>query len=236
MRRVLVALLVALGVIATVSVGHAAQLTVSPGSISTVTITHPCRGADAVVVPAGPTSATSTFTGATVSLPAGCDGATVQISLLNGTTLVAQGVGQVVGTTATVTTTAPYVAVTGLTVQATVAGWGLPALWSWTAPSVGPITPGPNTDLQTSWQVVGPGQFCVTVTARVITSTSNGGDTWGANLNINEYPFNGATTGYTVTGDVYLGPAANGVIPVMGTGTKGKLKAGETITFTICHA
>jgi hypothetical protein len=59
----------------------------------------------------------------------------VQVTVLNGTTVVAQGQAIASGATATLTGLAGYSAQSGYTVQATVGGWNLPTTWSYTPPT-----------------------------------------------------------------------------------------------------
>ncbi len=133
-RRPLVALLLAVAVVGTATLGSAATLTVNAASISTFTVTHPCPG-NATAVPAGASG--TQFTGVTVTLPStACNGRVVHVTVLNGTTVVRQGQATVVGATATVAGMAAYTAQSGYTVRATVSGWNLPTTWSYTPPPV----------------------------------------------------------------------------------------------------
>lgn len=233
MKRVLGALLLVVGLVATATTGSAAQLAVAAGSLSASAVTHPCPGPDAVVMPAGPTGAANTFTGATVSLPTGCDGSTVQLVLLDGATVVASGSGPVAGTTATVTTTGAYVAATGLTVLATVSGWNLPAEWPWTAPptaTTNPITSG-NADTVVvvgPFEVIGWHRFCVPIT---VDSTSDA--TWRLRLDLNQRPFNGVSpTALEMPGWVKIEPpgVVDGIVHLVRSGAVGS----RAESFTLC--
>ena len=132
-RRPLVALLLAFAVVATATLGSAATLTVNAASISTFSVTHPCPG-NATAVPSAPSGAQ--FTGVTVTLlSAACSGRLVQVTVLNGATVVRQGQAAASGATATVTGLTAYTAQAGYTVQATVAGWNLPTGWDYSGPT-----------------------------------------------------------------------------------------------------
>lgn len=122
-RRPLVALLLALAVVATATIGSAATLTVNAASISTFTATNPCGGT-AQASPTNWVGGSGKYTGVELVLPPGCSG-TLQVAVLDGGSLL---------TTATVPAASGTIPIdvgqqyypAGITVVGTLAGWHLP--------------------------------------------------------------------------------------------------------------
>ncbi|HRA76582.1 MAG TPA: hypothetical protein PLE12_10140 [Propionicimonas sp.] len=129
MKRRALAAGIAVLAVAGVGLASASTLNLSARPLSTSEVTHPCPGsATATTGSTGSTLAN----GVSITLPAGCANRSVQLSVLNGTTVVATGSPTVVAGGSGVLTTAAYTASNSLTVKATVDGWDLPVTWSWT--------------------------------------------------------------------------------------------------------
>lgn len=234
MKRLLLAVLLVVGLVATVGVGHAAGLQVAAGGLTSLRVDHPCTG-QATARPSAPSG--STFTGVTVTLPStACSGRLVKATVLSGTTIVVQGSVVVSGTTATLVVPA-YTAGSSYTVGAVVDGWNLPTTWSYGAPPQ-PFTPGNSaTVVQTIAWGAGGDPRCAAVT---VTASTRQSALWLVNVNIAAAPFNGATTGYRLTsGQVAFYPSAtpqNGVIGVVGTNNGwDNVTSSQTRTFTLCY-
>jgi hypothetical protein len=133
----------------------------------------------------------------------------VQVTVLNGTTVVAQGQVIASGATATLTGLAAYSAQSGYTVQATVGGWNLPTTWFYTPPVVHPAiscrTPAnpAATCTATITSLVSstnPTRYRLSVT---VSTTSTGWVAWEVTVNLSHssYPFV-ANSVSVVTGDL----------------------------------
>lgn len=245
MRRALIAVLLVLGVLASATIASAASLAVRPGTLTSLSRSHPCLGASpVVVVPASPTGAANTYTAVRTTLAPGCEGATVRLALTSPTGTVAQFQGTVVGgsVTAPITTAASYVVAAGYAVQAVVSGWGLRATWQATVQPTGqPIVPGNGVTVVASVaaSAATPPAVCFRVTVAVASTVTGGGAIWGADLNTAASPWNGALTGYTASGAAAVtmsAPDAAGIIHIKGgNGAPEKLKYGESVVFTVCN-
>jgi len=130
-RRILAAVLVAAVCVVAISTAQAAQLGVTPAQLTTTQAAHPCPGQAAAVPGLGATGST-TMRGLAVTLPAGCAGRTLAVTLLNGTAVLRTGSATVAATGATVVDFggAAYTPTSALTVQAVVDGWTLPVTYT----------------------------------------------------------------------------------------------------------
>lgn len=130
-RRILAAVLVAAACVVGITAAQAAQLGVTPAQLTTTQATHPCPG-PASAVPAIGATGTTTMRGLAVSLPAGCAGLTLQVTLLNGAAVLRTGSAVVAASGATVVDFGgtPYTPTSALTVQAVVDGWALPVTYT----------------------------------------------------------------------------------------------------------
>jgi len=116
------------------SFASAAGLSLSGGSISVVASTHPCpETATATAV----TGSGTTYSAVSITVPNGCGGRALSLTLLNGTTVLRSGTATVAASGATtVTFTGTYTASSSLTVRAAVGGWDLPTTWAFTPPAL----------------------------------------------------------------------------------------------------
>ena len=239
-RRPLAALLLALAVVATATLGSAATLTVNAATISACTVTHPCPG-NATAVPSAPNG--SQFTGVTVTLPStACNNRTVQVTVLNGLTVVAQGEATATGDVAIVPVP-DYRAQTFFTVKATVGGWNLPSDWEYDPPPAGLVLVNAMTDQSGvtvgSWTSSGPFNYCVPVT---IYSTENGNRPWAVDLDLASAPFAGFIPRFEGAAASSIVPASSPDRPLWlrltGTGDYKTVHSNEDkltqFTFTIC--
>jgi hypothetical protein len=226
----LLAVVLVLGVLATSTVGHAAVLPVVSRSVGGFTTAHPCAG----TATATPTTGTArTFTQISVALPsAACTGLLVMLTVVNGSTLVVQGMATASGANALITVPS-YVAGTGYTVRATIGGWNLPTTWSYMPPAQ-PFTTGNGETVIES--IVWSGR-CADI---AVTTSTTRQSPWRVNVNIAAAPFDGATTGYSVAGntvgfDPASGIPSNGVLGIVGT-VNGwdTLSANQRRSFTVC--
>lgn len=128
MRRAVLVAGLAVLTVAALGLASASTLDLSARPLTSAETTHPCPGtATATTGSTGSTRAN----GVAVTLPAGCAGRSVQLSVLSGTTVLASGAETTIpGSSGTVPTPA-YTASNALTVRATVDGWDLPVTWSW---------------------------------------------------------------------------------------------------------
>ncbi len=127
------AALAALGTVLALTFANAAALPLTGGSLASTTATHPCLGSATATATTG---SGTTYSAVSVTVPDGCAGRELKVTLLNGTTELGSGTGTVAGSGATVVTfTGTYTAAAGLTVRAVVDGWDLPATWSFTPPA-----------------------------------------------------------------------------------------------------
>jgi len=132
-RKLRMAALAAVVVLAGVSFASAAGLPLNGGVLTSANLTHPCAGNLAATTP--PTSIpVSTVT---ITPPAACVGRTVAVTVVAGAvqrqgTATAPASGSV-----TVTLDGSYSPSTTTQVAAVVDGWNLPTTWSFTPPAVG---------------------------------------------------------------------------------------------------
>lgn len=236
MKRIAFVLVLVLGALASTTLGHAAALQVSAGSLTSFSAQHPCPG-PATAVPSGASG--STYTGVTITLAsAACSGRPVRARVVTSAgLLVVEGQIPANGTTATLTVP-PYTAGSSYTVHATVSGWHLPTTWSFTPPvAAQAITAGNGATVIESveWSTGVP--TCATV--KVTTNTAQEAP-WRVALNVAAAPFNGATTGYYLENtQVRFDPSAtpvNGVIGIVGQiNGWDTLPAGKFREFRVCR-
>ena len=132
-KRPLIAVLLVLGVLATASVGSAASLTITGGSLGTHAAGRPCSGTLAATT--APTSLpVSTVT---ITPPAACVGRTVTVAVNDGVN-VRQGTATAPASgSVTVGLDGSYSPSATTQVAAVVSGWYLPTSWAYTPPAVG---------------------------------------------------------------------------------------------------
>ena len=232
-----IAALLLLGALATASVASAASISVDAGAMDTFTVGHPCHGTLAATTP----TTTGTVSTVSVTPPAACAGRTVAVAVNDGTvvrngTATAPASGSV-----TVTLNGAYTPSTTTQVAATASGWHLDTSWSYTPPAppaTGPIVPGNAQTVITdiAWTQPAQNQVCVDVTV----TTNAASSWWRVDLNVNQPPFNGATSGYQLDGNVQFipgsGTAVGGVLGIEGSNPGwGRLNPGATRTFEVCH-
>lgn len=236
-KRPLIAVLLVLGALATASVGSAASLTITGGSLGTHAAGHPCPGTLAATT--DPTSIpVSTVT---ITPPAACVDRTVTVAVNDGVN-VRQGTATAPASgSVTVGLDGSYSPSATTQVAAVVSGWYLATGWTYTPPVIppGPIVPGnANTViLPIIWTQPAQNQVCALVT---VTTNTQEKSPWLVNLNVAQPPFNGATSGYQITtGQAEFTPsgtAQNGVLSIKG-GNNGwdTLAQGTDRSFTVCH-
>lgn len=232
-----IAALLLLGALATASVASAASISVNAGAMDTFTVGHPCHGTLAATTP----TTTGTVSTVSVTPPAACAGRTIAVAVNDGTvvrngTATAPASGSV-----TVTLNGAYTPSTTTQVAATASGWHLDTSWSYTPPAppaTGPIVPGNAQTVITdiAWTQPAQNQVCVDVTV----TTNAASSWWRVDLNVNQPPFNGATSGYQLDGNVQFipgsGTAVGGVLGIEGSNPGwGRLNPGATRTFEVCH-
>ena len=175
---------------------NATTISLAAQPLSTATGAHPCPGTAAVtaVAPSGGSSS-----GVQVAVPAGCEGRSLSVVLLNGTAVVASGSGTVATSGATTVTMTTYTPTAGLTAQLVAAGWATTATWTF-VPSAAitcyPVDP--------------------TVTA-TCTATVTSWDFWGSGYRVNFTVSTPSTTPFAW--EVRLDLAATGQAAPGGTGT-----------------
>ena len=233
-RRPLAALLLALGVVATATLGSAATLTVNAASISTFTVTHPCPGNLAATTP------TTAGTVSTVSVdpPDACAGLMIAVAVNDGA-VVRQGTATAPATgSVTVTLDGAYTpSETGITVLAIVDGWHLDTTWGYDPPA-------PPADVIVAvgfrvavtlgdWYDDG-GLVCVPVEVW----SEAGNRTWRVDIDTTASPFNGSTPTFTGLHAAFLavGPGDGpGWISVTGVGAYSTVQHNKTsIEFNVC--
>lgn len=125
--RALAALVVG-GLLAAASFASAASLSLNAGTVTALVGEHPCAGQ----ATATPTSGSgTTYLATSVTVPPGCAGLSLGVTLLQGTAVVRSGTATVASSGATVVTFATsYTASSTMTIQATVGGWDLPTSWT----------------------------------------------------------------------------------------------------------
>jgi hypothetical protein len=130
--RVFAVGLAVVGLLAAASFASAASLSLNAGSVTTVVSGHPCAGQ----ATATPTSGSgTTYLATSVTVPPGCAGLSLGVTLLQGTAVVRNGTATVASSGATVVTFAgSYTASSTMTIRATVGGWDLPTSWTFTPP------------------------------------------------------------------------------------------------------
>ena len=120
------------------SIGNASSLTLTGGSVSSLSAQHPCSGTGTATAASSTAIGSTSYAGVAVTVPSSCGTRAIQVTVLSGASVVASGSGTV--TTSGTIATSPYTATAGLTVKATVAGWDLPLTWSFTPHSSCSIT------------------------------------------------------------------------------------------------
>lgn len=130
MRRRVLLVAVALVAAAGFAAGSASALPLTAGSLGARTATDPCAGSASTTIGTLVTPTTFQARDVAVTMPAGCGSRAVQVTVRNGTTVVASGAGTVDGS-GTVTT-GTYTAASNLTVALTADGWDVPGTWSYT--------------------------------------------------------------------------------------------------------
>jgi len=105
---------------------------VQSGTLGVQVSGHPCSGTATATAATG---SGTTYSAVSITVPSGCAGKELFLTLLNGSTVLRSGTATVAGSGATtVTFTGTYTATSSLTVQAVVDGWNLPTTWSFTPP------------------------------------------------------------------------------------------------------
>ncbi len=130
--RLAVVVVLLLALVGTASMGSASSLPVHGGIIDTETASRPCAdGASAT----GPSTATAAQTAVRLTVPAGCVGRDVQVTVVDQAG-VAHSSAVVAMTAQTMDVpVSGYVGAAALTVGATVDGWNLTTTWSYTPPA-----------------------------------------------------------------------------------------------------
>jgi hypothetical protein len=189
LRASLAAAVVVAAVVSGISVVHAASMGVTGGAISTSAVGHPCPGTAATTPAMGSVGAT-TFTGLSVTVPAGCEGRQLTVTVLSGTTVLRSGAAAVAASGETVVGfgTPAYTPTTTLTVQAVVDGWALPTTYTfvphiWCTVLAGGGTCTATVALRTTW--AGIQYWDIDVTA-----TGNWWREWEVGFNL-DHPFYG---------------------------------------------
>jgi hypothetical protein len=133
-RKLLTVALVAAALLAGVSLASAASLPLDGGILTSATATRPCPGTATATAATG---SGPTYSAVSVTVPAGCANKRLDVTLLNGSTVLRSGTAPVASSGATtVTFTGTYTASSSLTVLAIVDGWNLPTTWSFTLPPI----------------------------------------------------------------------------------------------------
>ncbi|MDT0167016.1 hypothetical protein Q9R32_15800 [Actinotalea sp. AC32] len=224
MRGVLTAL--ALVAVCSAVAANAASLPVTSGSLTTVRATAPCTQALSVT-----TTSTTATSSVDVTVPAGCTGR-LQVALpdtgVHGELTSASG-------TVTVPLSGAFTPVRGTVVVATLDGWAVPARWVASSP-FSPANPTTVVSAVT-WSAAWPTGACADV---VVTTTTNQPSHWVVALDTTAPPFDGRTTGYTITGGQAIfappGTPVDGVLGVVGSNNGwDTMRAGQTRTFRVCH-
>lgn len=135
-RRPMAALLLALAVVATATLGSAATLTVNAASMSTFIVTNPCDGT-AQANPSDPVGNSGKYRDVEVVLPAGCSG-TLQVAVLDDGSPLTTATVPVASGTITIDVGQQY-SPDGITAVGTLDGWYLPISWSFGPPAPGPL-------------------------------------------------------------------------------------------------
>ena len=195
-RLLLLAVVLLLGVTATLGHASAASLAVTSRTLQAMHVTHPCPGT-ATAVPA--TRSGNQYTAVTVTVPDACAGRPVNVAVVNGST-ARTGTAVAASPTATrytVPLSGGYTVGAATTVRATVSGWGLPVSM---LPAVSCRIPGnpaatctaTATDAANWWEWLNPDRHDITV--RVTTSTPTA-EPW-------ELTFNFAAPGFRAVSDL----------------------------------
>lgn len=184
-RRPLVALLIALAVVATATIGSAAALTVNAASISLPSYPGRCSTATVQVTNASATSVALT-------IPAGCYGLSGKLRLVGASGALAPSDTTFTlpasGTTTTITV--PVYTETAVTAVALVIdGWGMPTSWTYLPPPASVIVPGNGDTILTvgGWYLQGS-LVCVDVTAK----SRAGNKVWAIDVDSSAAPFSGS--------------------------------------------
>ena len=184
-RRPLVALLIALAVAATATVGSAATLTVNAASISLPSYSGRCS---TDVVQAGNVSAASI----TLTVPAGCNGLSGKLRLVGASgALAPSDTAFTLPASGTLTTIAvpAYTEAAVTSVALVVDGWGMPTSWTYLPPASSVIVAGNGDTLLTigAWYLQG-GLTCVDVGVKV----RSGNKVWAISVDSSAQPFAGS--------------------------------------------
>lgn len=234
---VLAAVVAALAVLL-LTPASAARLSVSAGAITTLTA-RPCTTS---AVTAGTGGASGTVTRVVLSsVPAGCRGlpATLRVYAVDGTPLAAADTTVTLAAADTTTVTVPaYATSRAAGVALTVGSWGVPVTWSAPAAPTGPVTPGPGTTFgPLRWTLVSESgsQACVEVPV-----TGSDGP-WRIDLHLGERPFNqvASSAQFQLSDGKQVqflrAEPQDGVLSVVGKPGWQTLKAGQTLTVSICN-
>jgi len=156
-------------------------------------------------------------------IPTSCYNHSLQLVFVNGSTTTT-----FTGTIGTSSTwTSPTSFASGSTVTSillTLNGWGID--YTWTPPSGPPFT------VTYAWSQTVPKQFCVNTT---ISTTNNGAIDWSVTFNLNDYPYNGATSGYQLSHGYTLSGPVNNIYTITGNGNNAKVSINQSRTYTLCH-
>lgn len=136
MKRMLLAVTLVLGILATASVGHAAVLSVDGGWLTALSLTGRCSAATVALTHG--TITTGDATDVVLTIPAGCHGAPGMLHLegVSGAADVAF-VLPASGATASIPIPGGYAAVSVTGVALTLGTWGMATSWTYTAPPAG---------------------------------------------------------------------------------------------------
>ena len=175
-----------------------------------------------------------------INIPAACNGQTLIVRTLAPTSANAiQSSSTIAGTTLNLpgATLADPSAVTGARV--TIAGFALPATWSWTNNNPDPINPTPG-DYTVAVVYTQPNaqQICANIT---VTTTSATLIPWHASLRTTGVPFNGDTN----SANYQFNPnssyrfvsntAVNGIFTIEGIGASANVSSSASRSFTVCN-
>lgn len=235
---VLLAALVAL-LVGLLTPASAAQLGITARPITLAEATG-CT-TSAITGTAGAATGTTATTVVLSGVPAACQGkvATLRLYAADGTALATTDTSVTLTTTGTTVTVPSYTVSRAAGVALTIGTWGVPVTWVVPAGSGGPVTPGAGTSFGTlQWTLVNESgsQACV-----VVPVSGAAGTVWQIDLHLDQRPFNGLTTGsgfvlsdYNTAKLVSTTPQ-NGILSVVGKPGWETLKAGQTLSISICN-
>lgn len=197
-RRYLTAAVLAVVVLAGISVANAAGLSLTAGAVTARSMTHPCPGT-ASMVPANRQSGT-TYRSVVLALPAGCAGLPVQLYLDHPSNSSDDESGS--GTTdasgvVSIRMTGNYNRAVAFTPRATVSGWDLPVAWNTTLmpPIWCTVTDGSGATCTATVTIFTgvkpPGTTTATYYDVVATTTSTAWVPWEVGFNL-AHPFYGS--------------------------------------------